>query len=242
MKGRLYILIFLLCLITFASYSKGPSKKFFRKANRFYKKYVRDGRVNYPSIRKNPQRLNGLVSLIELTNVQSKSVKWQQAYYINVYNLLVIKTMIDFYPVDYPVETIGLFSWVKHKIGNDSLTLNQLENKMLYQQFKDPRILFVLNSATKGAPTLSSYAYKPGKLEKQFRRRMKEACNSYDYVRVFKRSSLILLGEPLKNSDSSFSKEEIVNCINKYREQPLPANYKVDFCPVNRRLNTIVKN
>lgn len=242
MKGRLYILLFLLCLIGFSAYSKNPSKKFFRKANRFYKKYVHEGKVNYPSLIKNRKRLNELVSFIECTNVQSKSVKWQEAYYINVYNLLVIKTIIDFYPVEYPIETIGLFSFVKYKVGNDTLTLNQLESKMLYKQFKDPRILFVLNSATQGAPDLSSRAYKPRKLEKQFRRKLKAVCNSYDYVRVFKKSSLILLGEPLKISDSSFTKQEIVNCINKYREHPLPADYKVDFYPVNRRLNTIIKN
>jgi hypothetical protein len=238
MGKRLIVLVVTLAVFFPLAFPKNPSRKFFRKANHFLKRNVHHGKVNYAMLSKDPKKLNRLVKLIEEFPTDSSRNRKQKAFYINAYNILLIKSIVDRFPLDYPLEQIGLFSFVRYKVGEDSLTLNELENQKIILPFKDVRVLFVLSSASEGSPMLASYAYKGRKLEKQFRKRIKKTCDDYSYVRVMNRSSKILMAEAFKRSQNDFNKEDIIFYLNKYRDSPLPSGYTIDFYPADRKINS----
>ena len=82
---------------------------FFEASNEFFKTYVNDGRVNYKEIKKNPEVLNELVELSKGIVVTKDDESNYQAFWINGYNIQVIKGIVDNYPVKSPLDIYGFF-------------------------------------------------------------------------------------------------------------------------------------
>lgn len=240
MKNRAKRFLFFLivsCFFISTVLGGNPRRKFFRKTNRFFRKHVEDGRVDYGKLLNRRGDLEKLTRMIADFPVNKCKPRVQKAFYINAYNLLLIKNILQKYPVEFPLEYTGLFSQIENKVGEDTLTLNELEEEILIGRFKDVRVLFVLSSACEGSVPLADHAYKPRKLVKQFSKAIKATANSFDYVRVMNRSKRVLLAEALRKSLTDFKKEDLVFYLNKYREEPLPAEYAIDFYPANRKIN-----
>ncbi len=86
----------------------------------------------------------------------------QKAYWINLYNALTLKVILDHYPVD-SIRDIdispGFFSdgpWGKKllSIEGREVSLNDIEHRILRPVFKDNRIHYALNCASIGCPQL----------------------------------------------------------------------------------------
>ncbi len=159
--------------------------------------YTHAGRVNYRAIKENDNELK--VSIQAIENVSKSdyelfNIKQKKAFWINAYNMSVIKTIIDHYPIKrgfsfkaiaYPSNSIQQIDnvWdrvVLHVLEQD-LSLNEIENKILRPEFKDPRIHFAIVCASIGCPVIRSEAYTAEKLDQQLS----------DQIRLF-------LSDPLK--------------------------------------------
>lgn len=100
------------------------------------------------------------------------------AYWINLYNAVTLKVVIDHYPVDSILDidtSPGLFSfgpWDAEAVTVEGvvLTLNDIEHRILRPIFQDPRIHYALNCASIGCPNLSREAYVSERLEEQLDR------------------------------------------------------------------------
>jgi len=86
----------------------------------------------------------------------------QKAYWINLYNALTLKVILDHYPVD-SIRDIdispGFFSggpWGKKllSIEGREVSLNDIEHRILRPVFKDNRVHYGLNCASIGCPQL----------------------------------------------------------------------------------------
>ena len=93
------------------------------------------------------------------------------AFWINAYNFLAIKIVVDNYPVE-SIEDIGsLFTSVWNKdagfIGEKEYTLDEIEHDILRKQFKEPRIHFAIVCASLSCPDLVREIYLPGKIDEQ---------------------------------------------------------------------------
>ncbi|MEE8478589.1 MAG: DUF547 domain-containing protein, partial [Candidatus Neomarinimicrobiota bacterium] len=82
-----------------------------------------------------------------------------KAYWINVYNALVIKTIIE----NPNIDSIRKISWDagafwrnKFVVGGKKMTLNHIEHKILRGIYKDPRIHFAINCASKSCPPIGN--------------------------------------------------------------------------------------
>lgn len=104
----------------------------------------------------------------------------QVAYLINAYNALVIRTVIDNFPIKRslapaalikPANSVwqisGFFSEIKHQVAGRELTLDDIEHKLLRERFKEPRIHVALVCAARSCPPLRNEAYLAGRLEAQ---------------------------------------------------------------------------
>lgn len=99
----------------------------------------------------------------------------QQAYWLNLYNALTVKVVLDHYPVE-SIQDIdispGFFSsgpWDAPllEIEGRAVTLNEIEHGILRPLWGDPRIHYAVNCASVGCPNLRAEAYLPERLEAQ---------------------------------------------------------------------------
>ncbi len=80
----------------------------------------------------------------------------KKAFYINAYNALAIKTLLE-NPGKKITDVNGAFNKTKYKIGGEILTLDEIENKL--REAKDARIHFAIVCASKSCPPLAPRAY-----------------------------------------------------------------------------------
>ena len=118
---------------------------FFTKADIFFNTNVVNGRVAYSKINTNQESLNELLDLANSIIVDKNDVNTYQAFWINAYNLAVIKGIIDNYPTNSPLDNAGFFDKTNYSLGGKKITLNDIENKLLRAEFNDVRFHFVLS-------------------------------------------------------------------------------------------------
>jgi Protein of unknown function, DUF547 len=138
---------------------------------------VRDGLVYYRALKSERGRLDRYVASL---NVPAATYdKWSRdeklAFWLNGYNALVLKTVIDHYPIkgkaaDYPSSSIrqipGAFERTKHRLAGRSLTLDEIE-KTILPEFKEPRAYLALGRGAVGSGRLRSEAYTASRLSRQ---------------------------------------------------------------------------
>lgn len=111
--------------------------------------------------------------LIEMQTLDPRtySPAEQKAYWINLYNALTVKLILD----NYPVESItklgkGFFKFGPWddpvaEIAGKTLTLNDIEHRILRPIWQDPRIHFAVNCASIGCPNLQATTFTAANTE-----------------------------------------------------------------------------
>jgi hypothetical protein len=137
--------------------------------------YVRDGLVYYRALKSDRSRLDRYVNAIGGADVAGRPRDEQMAFWINAYNALALKTVIDNYPIavrskEYPARSIrqvpGAFERNAHRVAGKSVTLDQIEQTIL-AEFGDPRVFLALGRGAVGSGRLRSEAYSASALERQ---------------------------------------------------------------------------
>ena len=231
-----------LCMLTLVcSYALGQDTSlFFEKANSFFGQYVKEGRVDYAKIHSNPEKLDKVMALAKNLSVPKSNTKTYQAFWINVYNLYVIKGVVDNYPIDSPLDIPGFFDKKTFLIGNEDRTLNEIENELLRANFpNEPRFHFALVCAGLGCPPIINMAYLPQTLETQLQRQTELSLNNPHFVRVDgKHVGLSQIFEwyadDFKRGGKSF-----IEFVNEYRTNKLDTASEVKFYPYDWSLNTV---
>ena len=159
--------------------------------------------------------------------------------WINTYNLLVIHTVIQNYPLKSPLDVKGFFDKKTHQIAGRSITLNDIENNLLRNTFQDPRLHFVLVCGAKGCPPLVSEAYRPSRLEEQLSRQTKLAING-TFIKVNSKKKKVQVSQIMEwyKTDFLLNGNEI-EFLNLYLKEPLPATYKLAYFPYDWNLNEL---
>lgn len=211
---------------------------FFEQTDKFLKANVTGGLVNYEKIIRNPDQLESIVAKIaefKLKTIPDKNYK--KALLINTYNLLVIKNVVDNYPVKNPLKVEGFFREITFDVGGKTVTLDNLEHDMLYPIDKDPRLHFVLVCAARGCPVLLSKAYKPVTLEEELNSKTKATLNDPRFVQVEDKS--VYLSELFKwyKKDFGGTDEGLIEFLNKHRGTKLPENAEILYKKYDWSLN-----
>ncbi|WP_299338810.1 DUF547 domain-containing protein [uncultured Psychroserpens sp.] len=216
-------------------FAQSPST-FFKAADHFFKAHVSDGKVAYSKIHKNPEALNNLVNLAEEISISKSDSKTYQAFWINAYNISVIKGIIDNYPINSPLDKAGFFDKTKYNIAGESITLNAIENKKLRAPFGDARFHFVLVCGAIGCPPLIAEAYLPNLLESQLQKQTEIALNNPNFIKVKKKK--VELSEIFKWYKEDFVKTgNEIDYINTFRKETIEPKSKISYYPYNWSLN-----
>jgi hypothetical protein len=135
-------------------------------------KYVKNGRVDYAGFKADQAKLNTYLSYLEKIDPETLSRNEQFAFYINAYNAWTIKLVLSGYPGLKSIKDLGSIlqsPWSKEfvRINGKTLTLDDIEQKILRARFKDPRVHFAINCASKSCPPLNSEPYRGATLDVQ---------------------------------------------------------------------------
>jgi hypothetical protein len=139
--------------------------------------YVRDGLVYYAALRVDRGALDRYVqSLAEQpVGFDAWSEARRLAYWLNSYNALMLRTVIDHYPIsgmaaEFPEHSVmqipRVFSGREHAIGGRRLTLQAIEDELV-ADFGDPRAHLALGRGAVGSPRLRSEAFSDDRLDAQ---------------------------------------------------------------------------
>jgi len=125
------------------------------------------GMVDYRGLKLQPQALNTYLKFLSGVSEQTFS-QWSNqdkiAFWINAYNSLTLKAILDHYPIKssffrslkYPKNSIrqipGVWNKLKFTVNNRPMTLEYIEHKILRAKFNEPRIHMAMVCAAKGCP------------------------------------------------------------------------------------------
>ncbi|WP_300667761.1 DUF547 domain-containing protein [Desulfoluna sp.] len=151
--------------------------------------HVRGGGVDYAGLAKDEARLNAYLTPAETFHADGLARNEAMAFWINMYNAWTLKLILTKYPEVDSIKDLGsLFSspWKKRfvKIGGKTLTLSEIEHKILREQFKDPRIHFAINCASRSCPPLLPEAYRGATLDAQLDRATRAFINQAVHTRI----------------------------------------------------------
>ena len=147
-----------------------PAQAFDQKPfQRILWSYVKGGRVDYAGIHADAgarARLGHYLRSVGNANLAGMSRDAQLAFYLNAYNALVIKAVVDRWPVTSVMKVKGFFKRFKYKVAGATVSLDQLENKVIRPRFKEPRIHFALVCAARSCPPITPRVFKAATLQR----------------------------------------------------------------------------
>lgn len=196
-KARIKPVLLTAILIASASFcanaASGEPKKNAFKYDQYaqtLKAFVDDaGMVNYKRLKQNRTLLD--IFALEMTRLDPKTFQnWSEnqkiAFWLNAYNALTLKAIIDNYPIKssffksriYPKNSIrqipGVWSKIKFKIMRKDVTLSHIEHKILRKEFDEPRIHMAMVCAALSCPPLRNEPYAAEKLDHQLKDQTKK--------------------------------------------------------------------
>lgn len=156
------------------------------------KSYVRKGRggVNLFAYRRvsgaDKTKLNAYINDLTALKISGYNRNVQKAYWINLYNALTVKVILDNGPVksirDIDISP-GLFSdgpWGKKlvKVEGRNVSLNDIEHRILRPLWRDARIHYAVNCASIGCPNLQTKPFTGKTVNGQLAKGARDYVNS----------------------------------------------------------------
>lgn len=188
------------------------------------KDYVdNEGMVNYKKLKAQSQKLESFIASMDKLDPNSYSKygdKKRIAFWLNAYNALTLKAIIDNYPIKasffksaiYPKNSIrqisGVWDETTFKVMGKNYTLEQIEHKILRKEFKEPRIHMAMVCAAMGCPPLLNEPYEGRKLDEQLNNRALRFLGNPDKFKINRKNGRVYLSPILKWFADDF--------VNKY--------------------------
>ncbi len=138
--------------------------------------------VNYRKLKARRQQLDAFAIAIDRLSRETYE-KWSDndkiAFWLNAYNGLTLKAIIDNYPIKssflrsrvWPKNSIrqisGVWKKLKFRVMGTNMTLWNIEHEILRKKFNEPRIHMAMVCAAMGCPPLRGEPYEGDKLDEQ---------------------------------------------------------------------------
>ncbi len=176
--------------------------------------YVNDhGMVDYQGLKKNPEDLNIFLQSLKTLDPE-RFHTWEEAerlaFWMNAYNALTLKVIIDHYPIKaslwgslrFPKNSIrqiaGVWTKITFNVMGKEQTLDDIEHKIIRKQFNEPRIHFALVCAAKGCPILRNAPYVPERLSEQLDDQVKRLIQNPEKFRIEQQENTVYVTSLMK--------------------------------------------
>jgi hypothetical protein len=215
-----------------------------------------NGLVDYQGLAADREALDRFVALIETTGPKSDPQAFptrehKLAYYINAYNAHVFKGVLGLSPDAKTVwgvtgTGLGFFVRMKVIVDGEKMSLKSLEDDIIRDGFKDPRIHAALNCASVGCPQLPRVPFSPERLDEQLEAEMTKFVNEERNCKIDEAAGTATLSKIFDWFRKDFEEFEaerggggLREYINRYRpaDSQLSAGLKLKFSKYDKRLN-----
>jgi hypothetical protein len=143
-----------------------------------------DGLVDYGYMMEHRGELDDYLDRVAHADLASLAPSELEALLMNAYNALTVRSILDHWPVDSIRDIDGVWSKATHTVGGQELTLDEIEHRLLRPFWKDPRIHFAVNCASRSCAPLPPWAFDGATLDDQLDRRAHDFLSSPDNVRI----------------------------------------------------------
>jgi len=131
--------------------------------------------MDYAALKaKDAKTLESFKKQLAQVDPKTLSKKEQLAYWINVYNVNVVSTIVEHYPVasirDISTDILTRLNVFKKDtvpVKSGMISLNDVENDRIRAGFHDPRIHFAINCAAQSCPPIRSEPYTGARIDEQ---------------------------------------------------------------------------
>jgi hypothetical protein len=171
--------------------------------------YVRDGEVDYGGLKERGlPALEAYLRALEAVSPADYSGFTREqrlAFWVNAYNAYMARLILKHHPLK-SVRKIGLLPLAAFRerfipikaVGDEVMSLNDIEHTQLREKLDEPRIHFALVCASKSCPKLRSEAYRASTIDAQldaaardfmadgFRNRIDPASGTAEVSSIFK--------------------------------------------------------
>ena len=216
------------------------------------------GFVDYDALLADRTGFDRYVEFIENTGPATDPSKFPDsdsklAFYINSYNALVFKGVLDRGPErtsvwNGSISGYNFFQRMKVKIDGQVTNLQAIEDVMIRESFADPRVHAALNCASVSCPRLPQTAFTAADLDTQLNVAMREFVNEIQNVRIDKSIRTVYLSRIFDWCEDDFlefeersgaNAQSLLNYINRFRAQgqEIPGKYKVRYLDYDKGIN-----
>ena len=180
------------------------------------------GRVSDPDL----EKLATYIADLEAVPISDYNRDEQLAYWINLYNALTVKLILDRYPVASILKISYFFSfgpWDKKlsMVEGEELSLNDIEHRILRPIWRDPRVHYAVNCASIGCPNLRDQPFTAGNHDELLTRAAFEYINHARGAEVKDDRLIVSSIYEWFKEDFGDSDESVIRHLRQYAKPPL---------------------
>jgi len=197
------------------------------------------GRVDFAGLERDRADLDRFVSWVYAVGPNNRPELFGTraevlAYHINVYNALAMYNVLAA-GVPRSISEYGIvrFFWLRQvKIGGEPMSLYRYETDVI-RPLGEERVHFALNCMAVHCPRLPRAPFRAATLEADFEREARQFLNEARNVQVEPPRRVVRLSEIFGFFPEDFLAKapSLIAYVNRYRAQPLPSDYAVEFIP-----------
>ncbi|SEL42201.1 Protein of unknown function, DUF547 [Aquimarina amphilecti] len=156
------------------------------------------------------------------------------AYWVNLYNAIVMKMIIDHYPVKSINDLKNPWKKKSIEINNIKYSLDDIEHTIL-RKMDEPRIHFLLNCAATSSPKLWNRAYTNRNITKALEERTIEYIN--DPSKNIITNNEVNISKVFDWYAKDFDNGDIKSYINRYSKVKIDKSSKMNYLEYDWSLN-----
>ncbi len=244
------MLLILLLSLTAASANAAPAaphplEDWSSALNRFVDD---EGRTDFKSLVKDDAALNRYVAWLadhgpNSTPSDFATAESVLAYHINAYNALAMAGVIERgIPRNFSsfFKRASFFRFREIIVDGDKTNLYDYENKVI-RPLGDPRVHFALNCMVRSCPRLPRIPFQAETLDAVLEQLSREFFASENHLRLDQDRRRVAVSAILdfytKDFASSGKAKDLIPYINRYRDEPIPVEFSVEFLDYNWQIN-----
>ena len=204
------------------------------------KRYIKPGNgginfFKYGAVTADDKQILGqYIDTLMKTAISTYNRNVQLAYWINLYNALTVKVVLDHYPVksildiDISPGFLADGPWDKKLITveGEALSLNDIEHRILRPIWRDSRIHYAVNCASIGCPNLQMEAFTGANVERLLTLGAVQYINSSRGVDIKGEEVVISKIYNWFQSDFGDTEQKVINHLLKYAKPKLKQRLK----------------
>ncbi len=202
------------------------------------------GQVDFEALARDPRDLHRFVEFVARTDPERDADAFptadaRLAHHINAYNAL---SMYGVLRAGIPRTNAGLrkipfFFLRRYRIGGRSESLYRYESRI--RALGDERVHFALNCMSVSCPKLPRVPFAEATLQADLDRLAREFFASPEHLQVDEKARVARVSAILEFYTDDFlaRAESLTAYVNRYRAEPIPAEYRLEFLPYDWTIN-----